>query len=94
MSNQLRALARHVADEAVGGFLQRRPVQEMRVGLEGRPVIVEEILRRAARIDDQPVAPGTLQGPVGQAHHVLQVRGKQRIDGVGHGKGPGVEIRR
>jgi hypothetical protein len=80
VKDQLRPAARQVADEAVRRLLQRGPLQEVGVGLEGGTMIVEEVQPGAAGIDDQAVTALAFQGPLGEAANMLQVRGKQPVD--------------
>ena len=90
VEHQQRALARHVADEAVRRVEQRRPPQEMRVGLVRRRVIVEEVVLRPAREDHQSVVAVRGQRGIGARPDRFQVGGKAWSSGTSMVFAPGL----
>ncbi|MCE3286390.1 MAG: hypothetical protein K0R70_2646 [Steroidobacteraceae bacterium] len=87
VKHQLRSPTGDVAHEAVGGLEQRRPVQEMGIGLEGRTVIVEEVQPGTSGVNDQPVEACTLERAVSQPANMVDVGWKRQVEGIHHGRG-------
>ena len=87
VKHQGRASPGQVVHEAIGRLEQRRPVQEMRVRLEVRPVVVEEVQSRPAGVDDEAVVALALECRVGERAHVRDVGRKHQVDRMAHGGG-------
>ena len=87
VEDQLRSAARQVTHEAVRCLEQRCPVQEVRVGLERRAVVVEKVQARAAGMHRDAVQAGQLQGTIGPALDFGDVGWKRQVEVFGHGPG-------